>query len=151
MRAPKLVERMKQNADRMSEAVIDKIKSSPRCKEMLAKISAPEQKCYALNVYSDLISWLASETDSTIEERYMALGSRRAEQGVPFSELFWAVCIASEYLWEYMQQECLLEEPVEFWGGIQLLRSLNQFFDRVVYFALIGYQKAGNRELAYSA
>jgi hypothetical protein len=44
-----------------------------------------------------------------------------------------------------MQQECLLEEPVEFWGGVQLLHSLNQFFDRAVYFVSIGYQKAGEK------
>ena len=43
-----------------------------------------------------------------------------------------------------MQEECLLDEPVEFWGGLQLLRSLNQFFDRALYFSLIGYQEAGN-------
>jgi hypothetical protein len=42
-----------------------------------------------------------------------------------------------------VQQECLLEEPVEFLGGVVLLRSLNQFFDRALYFALVGYQKAG--------
>lgn len=146
MRAPKLVEHMKTKADRMSEAVIQKIKVSPRCKEMLAKVPAGEQKRYASNIYTDLTAWLANESDSTIEERYIALGMRRAQQGVPFSEVFWAVCIASEYLWEYMQQECLIEEPVEFWGGVQLLRSLNQFFDSALYFALLGYQKATIRE-----
>jgi len=57
--------------------------------------------------------------------------------------VFWAVCIASEHLWDYMQQECLLEEPVEFWGGVMLLHSLKQFFDRALYFTLLGYQKAG--------
>ncbi len=148
MRAPKLIDHMKTKADRMSDAVIQKIKNSPRCSEMLLRVPAAEQKRYALNVYSDLIAWLATETDSTVEERYIALGMRRAQQGVPFSELFWAVCIANEYLWEYMQQECLLEEPVEFWGGVQLLRSLNQFFDRVLYFSLLGYQKVGKQELA---
>ena len=49
-----------------------------------------------------------------------------------------------------MQQECLLEEPVEFWGGVMLLHSLNRFFDRVLYFTLVGYQKAGRNELAAS-
>jgi hypothetical protein len=42
----------------------------------------------------------------------------------------------------------LLEEPVEFWGGVMLLRSLNQFFDRALYFTLLGYVKAGKGELA---
>jgi hypothetical protein len=44
----------------------------------------------------------------------------------------------------------LLEEPVEFWGGVILLRSLNQFFDRALYFTLIGYQKAGKGSIVAS-
>ena len=47
--------------------------------------------------------------------RYTDFGIQRAQQGVPFEHVFWAVCIAREYLWEYMQQERLLEEPIEFW------------------------------------
>ena len=148
MRALKLVQHMKANGTRMSEAMIEKIRASDKCTDLILKVPAEEQKRYALNIYSDLTSWLATETDSIIEERYVALGVRRAQQGVAFSDLFWAVCIAREHLWEYMQQECLLEEPVEFWGGVQLLRSLDQFFDRALYFALVGYQKAGRSELA---
>ena len=51
----------------------------------------------------------------------------------------------NELLWEHIQDECLLEEPVEFWGGVQLLHSLNQFFDRALYFVSIGYQEAGKK------
>jgi hypothetical protein len=145
MRALKLVQHMKANAGRMSEALIQKIRASDRCRNLLVKMPVEEHKQYALDIYSDLTAWLATETESSIEKRYVALGMRRAEQSVPFSELFWAVCIANEYLWEYMQQECLLEEPVEFWGGVQLLRSLNQFFDRALYFASIGYQEASKK------
>jgi len=111
----------------------------------LAKVPVEEHKQYALDIYSDLTAWLSTETEPHMEERYVALGHRRAQQGVPFSDLLWAVCIANEHLWEYMQEECLLEEPVEFWGGMQLLRSLNQFFDRALYSASIGYQEAGKR------
>jgi hypothetical protein len=145
MRALKLVQHMKANAGRMSEALIRKIRASDRCSELLVRVPPEEHKQYALDIYSDLTAWLATETESSIEDRYVALGIQRAQQGVPFSDLFWAVCIANEYLWEYMQQECLFEEPVEFWGGVQLLRSLNQFFDRALYFASIGYQEAGQK------
>ena len=61
------------------------------------------------------------------------------------------MCIPREYLWEYIQQECLIEEPVEFWGGVMLLRSLNQFFDRALYLALLGYQMAGAEVTASQA
>jgi hypothetical protein len=141
VRALKLVQHMKTNAGRMSEAVLQKIRASGRCRELLIKVPVEQHRQYALDIYADLTAWLAAETESSIEERYTALGTLRAEQGVPFSDLFWAVCIANEHLWAYMQEECLLEEPVEFWGGVQLLRSLNQFFDRALYFASIGYQE----------
>ena len=151
MRALKLIQHMKANADRMSEEVMRKIRSSERCNQLLLALPAEEQKQSTLNVYRDLTAWLGTESDATIEQRYIALGMQRAQQGIPFSNLYWAICIAHEHLWGYMQQECLLEEPVEFWGGVILLRSLTQFFDRTLYFALVGYEKVAAGELSASA
>jgi hypothetical protein len=148
MRALKLVQHMKTNADRMSEAVNERIRRSDRCGELVLKVPAEEQRRSAEGIYCDLTDWLTAEEDSSVKERCIALGMRRAQQGVPFSDLYWAVCIAHEHLWEYIQQECLFDEPVEFWGGVMLLRSLTRFFERALYFALIGYQKAGKGELA---
>ena len=37
---------------------------------------------------------------------------------------------------------------VSFWGGVKLLHSVNQFFDRVLYLGLVGYQKAGASDRA---
>jgi hypothetical protein len=143
MRPLKLVQHMKTNADRMSEGLIQKIRNSERCGELLRRVPAEEHTRYAVGIYHDLTDWLGAETDSIVEQHYVTMGMQRAQQGVPFSQVFWAVCIARDYLWDYIQQECLLEEPVEFWGGVNLLRSLNQFFDRALYFALVGYQRAG--------
>jgi len=44
----------------------------------------------------------------------------------------------------------LIEEPVEFWGGVMLLRSLNQFFDRALYMARLGYEMASGAEVTGS-
>jgi hypothetical protein len=106
------------------------------------KISPEEQKRYSLETYRDLTSWLGSETDSSIKDRYIALGILRAGQGIPFSNMYWAVCIAQDHLWEYIQEECLIDEPVEFWGGVMLLRSLTRFFERATYYTLVGYEEA---------
>jgi hypothetical protein len=150
MRAPKLIQHLKNDADGMAERLLEKIRSSRRCSELLLKVPAEEHKRYAVDVYHDLMEWLVAEADSSLEHHYVGLGKLRAQQGVPFSNLFWAVCITREYLWEYIQQECLIEEPVEFWGGVMLLRSLNQFFDRILYLALLGYQTAGGAEVTHS-
>jgi hypothetical protein len=150
MRAPKLVQHLKANADGMSERLLEKVRSSPRCSELLLRVPAEEHKRYAIEIYHDLMEWLLAESDSIIEHRYAELGMRRAQQGVPFSHMFWAVCTTREYLWEHIQQECLLDEPVEFWGGVMLLRSVNQFFDRALYFTILGYQKASSAQFAGS-
>ena len=148
MRALKLVQHMKANADRMSEGFVQKTRTSDKCKELLSAVSPEEQKRTALDIYADLTDCLAADTDSFVPEHYIDLGMRRAQQGVPLTQLFWVVCTVREHLWEYIQQECLLDEPVEFWGGVNLLRSLNQFFDRVVYYTMAGYQKASPGEFA---
>jgi len=146
MRAGRLAQHMKTNAERISEEVVTKIRASHRCDELANKLTPNEQTRSTADIYRDLTVWLTSESDSTIERRYVVLGLLRAQQGIPFSNLFWAVCIAHEHLWQYIQQECLLEEPVEFWGGVILLRSMAQFFDRVLYFVLQGYEQAATCE-----
>jgi hypothetical protein len=54
MRALKLVQHMKANAGRMSEALIQKIRASDRCRNLLVKMPVEEHKQYALDIYSDL-------------------------------------------------------------------------------------------------
>jgi len=151
MRALRLTQHMKGNAERMSEEVLRKIRDSERCRQLLLRVPAEDQERSTLGIYRDLTAWLGTESDATIEQRYMSLGMLRARQGVPFSNLYWAICIAHEHLWAYIQQECLLDEPVEFWGGVNLLRSLTQFFNRALYFALLGYEKVASGELRASA
>lgn len=148
MRPAKLAQHMKANADRMAEGLMQKIRGSDRCGDLVLKVPEDEHKRYSLEIYQDLTDWLANETDSIIEGRYIAAGARRAQQGVPLSNMFWAACITRDHLWDYIQQECLLDEQVDFWGGVILLRSLNQFFDRAMYWALVGYQKAGKETVA---
>ena len=150
MRALKLVQRLRADADSMSQQLLERIRNSSKCTELLRRVPLEEHKQYALDVYHDLMEWLANETDSVIEVRYTKLGRLRAQQGIPFSHLFWAVCITRDYLSDYIQQECLVDEPVEFWGGVMLLRSLNQFIDRALYFSLIGHQNASAYEFVNS-
>jgi hypothetical protein len=67
---------------------------------------------------------------------------KRAQQGVPYSDFLWAVSATKEHLWQFMQSEGLFVEPVDILGGMDLLHSLDRFFDRILYFAAVGYQNA---------
>jgi len=140
MLALKLAQHMKTNASRISGTVLQKIRASGRCRKLLARLPVEQHQRYAFDIYSELTAWY--QTDSSIEKHYVALEIPRAQQHVPFRDLFWPIHVANEYLGEYMQEECLIGEPFAFWSGMQLLRSLNRFFDRALYFASIGYQES---------
>ena len=143
MFAHKFVDQVDTHADQLCELFMRRIKGSDRCRALLQRVPAVELQQSIRAIYRNLIDCLLNRTDSVSEELYLRLGARRAQQGVPSSDSFWAVCASRQYFWEYMESETLLEDPADVWGGVELLRSLDQFFDRVVYLIIMGYQTGG--------
>jgi hypothetical protein len=64
---------------------------------------------------------------------------------VPFSELIAAINATKECLWEYLEREDFLDEPVELIGDLNLLHAITRFFDRVIHSAALGYESFGHR------
>jgi hypothetical protein len=141
MFAIRLMQLIETHADVLSEGLAHKMRTAPQCQELLRKVPADELKRRSHEVYRHLGEWLTTKTESDIEERYVGLGMRRARHGVSFSTFLWAVSSTKEYLWEFLEREGLLEQPVELIGELDLLHSLERFFDRVLYFASIGYER----------
>jgi hypothetical protein len=116
----RLVQLIETRAENLSEGLMHKLRSSEKCRELLHKVPPEELKRRTHEIYRNLSGWLLDKTESEIEERYVGLGIRRAQQGVPFSAFLWAVSATKDYLWEFLQGEGLLEEPVEFFGEMEL-------------------------------
>ena len=146
MFAIRLVQLIEAHADELSRGLMHRVETSARCCELLRKVPADELKRRAQEIYRNLGDWLLSKTESEIEERYTGLGMRRARQGVPFTQFMWAITLTKEYLWEHLEKEGLLEEPVELLGELELLHNLERFFDRATYFAAAGYESAAGDE-----
>jgi hypothetical protein len=148
MFARKFIDHIDRHADQLCEEFMQKILRSNNCKELLHKVPVEELRQSTREMYRNLADWLLNNTEAVSHDRYVNLGMHRAGQGVPFSELFWAVSATREHFWEYMERETLLDEPADFWGGVQLLHSLDRFFDRALNFVIIGYESAGQEEFA---
>lgn len=142
MFAFKLTRLIESRADQLSEALMKRLKSSGRCNELLQRVPPHEVRKRSHEIYCNLNDWLRTKTEAEIEERYTGLGIRRAKQGVPFTDFVWAVSTTKECLWQLMEEEGLFAEPVDLYGEIELLHSLDRFFDRILYFAAAGYQAA---------
>lgn len=146
MFALRLVQLIETHANQLSEGLLHELKSSDRCNGLLRNVPGDELKRRTCEIYRNLSDWLLSKTESEIEERYTGLGARRAKQGVPFSDFLWAVSATKDYLWNYMRNEGVFEEPVELFGEMELLHLLERFFDRAAYFAAIGYERERDTE-----
>jgi hypothetical protein len=146
MFAVRLMNLIETHADTLSEGLLQKLRNSEQCRQLLQRVPAEELKRRTHEIYRNLNDWLLTKTESEIEERYIGLGIRRARQGVPFSALLWSVSATKEYLWEFLRSEGLLEQPIELFGEMELLHSLELFFDRILYFTAIGYASARHSE-----
>jgi hypothetical protein len=149
MFALRLVQLIEHNADKLSEGLIARLKRSDACGTMLSLVPSQELKHRTYEVYRNLSDWMLNKTESEVEERYVGIGNRRARQGVPFSHLLYAIHATKDNLWDFLQQEGLLE-PEDLIGQMELLRTVGHFFDRALYFAAIGYESVIQGELLRS-
>ncbi|HUI83318.1 MAG TPA: hypothetical protein VL240_03795 [Candidatus Binatia bacterium] len=149
MFAIRLVHLIEEHADQLSEGLLKKLKQSEACNDLLSLVPDSELKSRAFEIYRHVSDWLSTRTESEIEERYIGLGARRAQQDVPYSQMLYAIQAVKEHLWEFLRQEGLLE-PQELLGEFELLYTLERFFDRVAYFAAVGYENARARQVAHA-
>lgn len=96
----------------------------------------------ASQVYENLSDWLLTKTASDIELRYSQLGERRAQQGIPLSQVIWALLMSKEELWGLLQHERLGDRILELYGEREFARMLDNFFDQALYFVAKGYEQA---------
>jgi hypothetical protein len=106
------------------------------------KVPAEELRTRVYEIYRHLGEWLVTEDKIHVEARYFEIGARRALQGVPLSQLLYAIILTKENLWEFIKKESVWERPVEVFGELELLQLLDQFFDRAIHYAAVGYERA---------
>jgi hypothetical protein len=70
------------------------------------------------------------------------MGESRAVQGVSFADFCWSMIFTKEQIWNFVQQQGYLQGPLEIYGQMELLRLLDQFFERAICYGAEGYGTA---------
>jgi len=135
----RLVRLIETHADRLAGSLLEKVQNCPDLPGYRA-VPQDELKERVYEIYRHLGSWLLNNNEQDIAVRYAGIGVRRAEQRVPLSQLILAIVLTKENLWEYLKREALIDRPVEVFGELELLQMLEQFFDRAIYHAAVGYE-----------
>jgi hypothetical protein len=136
----RLVRLIESHADMLATGLERKVTSS----EYLTgfrHIPAHELRERVYEIYRHLGDWLLGKNQEDIEQRYREIGSRRASQHVPLPEVIQAIVLTKENLWDFLKNEAVLDRAMELLGELELLQMLEQFFDRAIYFAAVGYEE----------
>jgi len=141
MIALRLVHLIENHSEELAEGLTKKLLSSERTRD-LQKVPANELHHRCHEIYRNLSEWLLNKTEHDIEVVYKALGARRAGQGISIASLTWAILLTKEHLWSFLEWEGVHGGLHNVFGELELLRLLDQFFDRAVYYATGGYEEA---------
>lgn len=141
MLAYRLVRLIETHSDALASSLLAKVQTSELTRSY-RNVPAEELKRYVYEIYRHLGDWLLGKSEFDIEQRYEEIGTRRAHQAVPVSELIWVIVLTKENLWEFLRKESVMERPAEVFGELEMLQLLDQFFDRATYYAALGHERA---------
>jgi hypothetical protein len=140
MISEKMVNRIQENADVLSERVIKDFLTREETKSYrrLNKDILYER---VFDVCSRLDSWLmGNKVKGEIKNHYMDLGRQRFHEGIPLNELVMAIMLIKRHLWLYVQEEHFFESTFECHQALEFNNRVVLFFDRAIYFSSVGYE-----------
>ena len=141
MIAVRLVRLIEQHSDDLTDGLLKKFQTSPHTTE-LCKVPAHELRNRSNEIIRNLSDWLLSKSDAEVARRYREIGGLRALQNVSLAHVCWGIMLTKEHIWDFLQREGFLRGPLEIYGEMELLRLLDQFFDRAICYSAEGYEKA---------
>jgi hypothetical protein len=136
----RLVRLIETHADTLAVGLEKRVLSSAHA-TFFHTIPAHELRERVYEIYRHLGDWLLGKNQVDIEQRYREIGARRARQKVPLAEVIQVIVLTKENLWDFLRSEAVADRAVEIMGELELLQMLEQFFDRAIYFAAVGYEE----------
>ena len=140
MLAYRLVRLIETHSDALANSLLQRVQTADAARDY-SRVPAEELKSRVYEIYRHLGEWLLGKSEFDIENRYVEIGRRRAQQGVALSQLVWTIIQTKENLWDFLRRESVLDRPVEIFGELELLQLLEQFFERAIYYAAVGYER----------
>jgi|GEM_PF-193274 len=142
MIALKLVRLIEKNADVLANHLIKMVNEHPRTQVFCKNIPRQELHDRAYEIYRHLSECLMEKTDEEIRKKNIAIGERRAEQGVPLHEVIFALMLVRENLWKEVKASGVGDNAIELFQALELIDRVYQFFDKAIYYMALGYENA---------
>jgi hypothetical protein len=140
-----LMRMIERHSERLARGLAEQICRSDRTSDF-RKIPSKDLQLAAAEVYRNLGEWVLQKTEHDIECWFRAIGARRAAEGISLHQFVWALMLTRDYLWRFLDHEVFSDSIVQLHGELELQQILNQFFDRAVYYGILGYRDPGPQD-----
>jgi len=95
-------------------------------------------------------------SSEVIADRYIQLGMRCCRDGLSFSQMVRAFILLKRHVWLFFQESNFAGQPYDVRSIVALNNRTALFFDRAIYYFLVGYDQAASEsrsevETLYSA
>ncbi|MDR4468802.1 MAG: hypothetical protein MRJ68_10975 [Nitrospira sp.] len=140
MLAGRLVKLIEKNSEQLARELSEKVWNSPRCSD-LHKVPPDELRARTREIYDNLSNWLDGQDRSRMNS-----GTPRSAPGV--LNKVWPIATSSGRL-RPQKSTCARSfnerdyriAPWSYMASWSSCISLNQFFDRALYFTAVGYER----------
>ena len=129
------------HADRLTRDTVNKLQSSQQTPSY-RKLPYGELHFRVNEVYQNLGRWLWEKTDAVIQSWYNELGERRCTEGIPLSEVLWALTVTKQQLIDDLDACTIADSAIELYRRQELDRLIGHFFDRAAYYTAVGYERS---------
>lgn len=147
MISTRLVRQIEQNADKLAADLVQTVKQDVRGKSYH---DLPDQKFQELvvDLYRNLGRWLHTRTWGALRNVYERKGRERYHDGMPLNNVVFSFTMTKCMLLDYIRgsiQGDASERDLE----LELILTISQFFDKVIYHIVTGYEDARQAALAH--
>jgi len=139
MLSPRLVRMIEDHAEQLTRGVVHDLQTN-RHTASYHHLSREELHRRAYEVYRNLGRWLGHKTDEAIEAVYGELGRKRCAEGIPLSEVVYALILEKYHLRDFIRSSGLADSAVEIYQEQELHRLVGHFFDKATYYTVLGYE-----------
>jgi hypothetical protein len=110
------------------------------------EIPAEEVQQTTTELYRNLGEWLLNKTEKDVERHFVSIAQQRAADGVRLPQFVWAVIMSRNHLYQFLMGHAFVDNIVELYSELELQQLLNQFFERAIYYGVVGYEDARTGE-----
>lgn len=152
MISAKLIELIENHAPRLSDDITQDMLSNDRTRAF-RKVKRDDLEARIFVLLQHLGNWIGDPKSERVEAAFEEWGRRRFGQGIPLSEIVYAIIILKQHLRRYIRDNGLVDASFPHIEGdyvlpmhMQSLQELNAtvgaFFDEALYHLARGYESA---------